>query len=282
MTDAIWDAVRNVPACRLAEVPRRRLTDDSDAAGRDDSRDQRLAALVSACHGSEPVMIGWRRAQAAGRVEVYVGGEALITEGGAGTAVLSLPAGGRGRVLRSGAVADVMNDLPHWTRIGGIIDGLLTDDQPDAAGPMMRPSLEDCLLSVWTEPFAWLLLAEPVSLAETGRLADDVADRAYTAQSMAERSPENAVQAQRLERRHRELRQAASSGSLTVRVPGVEGMSLAGDGPYAEAKEVLAGFYLLECDSIERAVEHAERIPEAAYGLVEIRPVMESHSLPQG
>jgi hypothetical protein len=81
---------------------------------------------------------------------------------------------------------------------------------------VVRPSLEDCLLSVWTQPFAWLLLAEPVNTEETGRLADEVADRAYTAQSMAERSPENAVDAARLERRHRELRQAATSGLWRV------------------------------------------------------------------
>ena len=216
MMAEVWDVVRDVPACRLAEVPRRRITDDSDTAGRDESRDQRLAALVSACHGDEPVLIGWRRAQATGPVEVYVGGQGLMTEGDAGTAVLSLPAGGRGRILRPGAVADVMNDLPHWTRIGGITDGLLIDEHPDAAGPMTRPSLEDCLLSVWTQPFAWLLLAEPIGATETGRLADDVADRAYNAQSMAERSPENAVRAQRLERRHRELRQAASTGLWRV------------------------------------------------------------------
>jgi hypothetical protein len=129
------------------------------------------------------------------------------------TAVLSLPAGGRGRVLRPGAVADVMGDLPCWARIGGITDGLLVDEQTEAGQQMMRPSLEDCLLSVWTQPFAWLLLAEPINPGESGRLADEVADRAYTAQSMAERSPENAVRSLRLERRHRELRQGASSGA---------------------------------------------------------------------
>jgi hypothetical protein len=216
VTESVWDLVRNVPACRLAEVPRRRLTDESDAGGRDESRDQRLAALVSAYHGDGPVLVGWRRAQAAGPVEVFVGGHGLITEGGAGTAVLSLPAGGRGRVLRPGAVADVMGDLPCWTRVGGITDGLLVDDQTDAGQQLVRPSLEDCLLSVWTQPFAWLLLAEPVNATEVARLADDVADRAYTAQSMAERSPENAVEALRLERRHRELRQGRSSGLWRV------------------------------------------------------------------
>ena len=45
------------------------------------------------------------------------------------------------------------------------------------------------------------------------------------------------------------------------------------DGPFAEAKEQLAGFYLIECHSIERATEIAARIPEAEVGVVEIRPV---------
>jgi hypothetical protein len=53
------------------------------------------------------------------------------------------------------------------------------------------------------------------------------------------------------------------------------GRTLTSDGPFAETKEHLAGFYLLECASIERAVEHASRIPEASLGLVEVRPVVE-------
>ncbi|QYN23689.1 YciI family protein [Amycolatopsis sp. DSM 110486] len=46
------------------------------------------------------------------------------------------------------------------------------------------------------------------------------------------------------------------------------------DGPFAEIKEQLAGFYLLECDSEERALEIAARIPEAPYATIEVRPVM--------
>ncbi len=213
MAASVWELACALPACRLVEVPRTRPGDDSEAGVRDQGRDQRLAALVSAYHGGGPVLVGWRRASAGGPVEVYVGGQSLITEDGAGAAALNLPVGGRGRMLRPGAVADAMGDLPCWTRIGGITDGLLVDEAPDpAAQQVLRPSLEDCLLSVWTGPFAWLLLAEPVDAAETGRLADEIADLAYTAQSMAERSPENAVAAARLERRHRELRQAATSG----------------------------------------------------------------------
>jgi hypothetical protein len=54
-----------------------------------------------------------------------------------------------------------------------------------------------------------------------------------------------------------------------------DGAVLVTDGPFAEAKEFLAGFYLVECDGLERAVEHAARVPEATFGTVEIRPVLE-------
>jgi hypothetical protein len=54
-----------------------------------------------------------------------------------------------------------------------------------------------------------------------------------------------------------------------------DGRTITTDGPFAELKEHLAGFYLLDCESIERAVEIAARIPEAALGLVEVRPVMD-------
>jgi hypothetical protein len=52
---------------------------------------------------------------------------------------------------------------------------------------------------------------------------------------------------------------------------------MATDGPFAEAKEFLAGFYLLDCESEERALEIARRIPEASFGVVEVRPVMGLH-----
>jgi hypothetical protein len=53
-----------------------------------------------------------------------------------------------------------------------------------------------------------------------------------------------------------------------------EGQVLTTDGPFAEAKEALAGFYLVECDSLERAMEHAARLPEAQFATVEVRPVL--------
>ncbi|WP_202890993.1 YciI family protein [Kribbella shirazensis] len=51
------------------------------------------------------------------------------------------------------------------------------------------------------------------------------------------------------------------------------------DGPYAEAKEHLAGFYLVECDDIDQAIGYAARMPDAEYVAVEVRPVMDTSGL---
>ena len=68
--------------------------------------------------------------------------------------------------------------------------------------------------------------------------------------------------------------EALADPSLTRRVTVRDGQTVTSDGPFAEAKELLAGFYLLECDSMERAVEVAARLPEAELGLIEVRPVL--------
>jgi hypothetical protein len=62
--------------------------------------------------------------------------------------------------------------------------------------------------------------------------------------------------------------------SQAKRVAVRDGEIMTTDGPYAEVKEHLAGFYVLECESFERAVEQAAKLPEAAYGMVEVRPAM--------
>jgi hypothetical protein len=69
--------------------------------------------------------------------------------------------------------------------------------------------------------------------------------------------------------------EALADASLTKRVTVRDGQTLTSDGPFAEAKELLAGFFLLECDSPERAVEIAARMPEAELGLVEVRPILQ-------
>ena len=71
------------------------------------------------------------------------------------------------------------------------------------------------------------------------------------------------------------LTEALADASETKRVSVREGRTVATDGPFAEAKELLAGFFLVECDSVDRAVEIAGRLPEAQFGLIEVRPVMD-------
>jgi hypothetical protein len=68
--------------------------------------------------------------------------------------------------------------------------------------------------------------------------------------------------------------EALADPSLTKRISVRDGQTLTSDGPFAEAKELLAGFFLLDCQSAERAVEIAARVPEAELGLVEVRPVL--------
>ena len=58
-----------------------------------------------------------------------------------------------------------------------------------------------------------------------------------------------------------------------TRVSVQDGRTLTSDGPFAEAKEHLAGFYLVDCKSRERVIELAARLPEAAHEMVEVRPV---------
>src|SRR5262249_32638422 len=62
-----------------------------------------------------------------------------------------------------------------------------------------------------------------------------------------------------------------TSDATTVRVRGHE--TLVTDGPYAEVKEALGGYFLLECTSMDEAVHWAGRLPGAHRGAVEVRPV---------
>jgi hypothetical protein len=68
--------------------------------------------------------------------------------------------------------------------------------------------------------------------------------------------------------------EALADASTGRRLPAAEGMSLASDGPFAEAKEQLAGFFVVDCDDFDRAVEIAGRVPESGLGLVEVIPTM--------
>jgi hypothetical protein len=65
-----------------------------------------------------------------------------------------------------------------------------------------------------------------------------------------------------------------TAAATTVRVPGGKGGDpIVSDGPYAETKEALTGYLLLECADLDEAVAVAAKIPAAWYGTVEVRPV---------
>jgi hypothetical protein len=64
-----------------------------------------------------------------------------------------------------------------------------------------------------------------------------------------------------------------TSTAKTIRVR--KGKTLVTDGPFAETKEQLAGTYILDCKNMDEAIELAARIPDASYGSIEIRPVLE-------
>ena len=61
--------------------------------------------------------------------------------------------------------------------------------------------------------------------------------------------------------------------ATTVRVP--NGERIVTDGPFAETKEQLGGFYVLDCKDLDEAIEWASRIPHAVNGCVEVRPVIQ-------
>ena len=73
------------------------------------------------------------------------------------------------------------------------------------------------------------------------------------------------------------LSEALAEPSVAKRVTSVDRrLTATTDGPFAEAKEHLAGFYLVDCESEARVLEIAARVPDAVWGLVEVRPVLDT------
>jgi hypothetical protein len=70
-----------------------------------------------------------------------------------------------------------------------------------------------------------------------------------------------------------------TSTASTVRVR--EGNRLVTDGPFAETREQLGGYFLIDAKDLEEAMSIGARIPGARVGAVEIRPVMEIPGLPK-
>lgn len=69
-----------------------------------------------------------------------------------------------------------------------------------------------------------------------------------------------------------------TSTATSVRMK--DGKTLVTDGPFAETREQLGGFFLVEAENLDEAIAISERIPAAKWGTVEIRPVLEIPGLP--
>ena len=72
------------------------------------------------------------------------------------------------------------------------------------------------------------------------------------------------------------LHPVATATSVRVR----EGKLLISDGPFAETREQLGGYYLINADNLDEAIAISARIPGAKKGVIEVRPVMEIPNVP--
>ena len=252
MNDRAWQVLRDLEAWQITQLPRRpraRQNSVSDQDRTDLGATQRLQALVSAFHYGAPVAFGWLREHPGGPVRVLAAGPALVGAAGptvagvagptvagvagptvagvagptmagvahGGQVVLTFPAGARAQPLPPGHAPDLLARMPCWMQLAGITDALLAGrGDPGPASRDARPSLEDGLMSAWSGPFAWLVLAEPVSAGQLYDLTAEVSLAQFSAQRSD--SPPAQLAAQRMSARHAELRQAAATGLWKVRV----------------------------------------------------------------
>lgn len=68
---------------------------------------------------------------------------------------------------------------------------------------------------------------------------------------------------------------ALADPALTRTLRGRDGVPVVTDGPFLESKEQLAGYFVFDCESAERAEELASRFPDARFAAVEVRPIMD-------
>jgi hypothetical protein len=64
----------------------------------------------------------------------------------------------------------------------------------------------------------------------------------------------------------------STQSATSIRAP--HGEAEITDGPFAVTKEVLAGYYIIECADLDEALRHAKRLPMTRWGTVEVRPIM--------
>jgi hypothetical protein len=119
------------------------------------------------------------------------------------------------------------------------------------------------MLMIWSNPENWDALAPADQAAVLG---DPVAEHAAIDADLLG-SGELVISAG--------LADPVTGRTVKVR----DGLVASTDGPYIETKEHLVGFYMVECESLDRATEIAARIPDARWERVEIRPAMDTAGL---
>lgn len=121
------------------------------------------------------------------------------------------------------------------------------------------------LLLIYSNPESWehpMFLRTPEFLAMSQDERDEMIRQAEALHKEITESGELVVGAA--------LADPVNAKTMRVR----DGVPATTDGPYLEAKEQLAGYFVVDCDSPERATEIAARFPDARFAAVEVRPIM--------
>jgi hypothetical protein len=112
-----------------------------------------------------------------------------------------------------------------------------------------------------------LIQSNPRSLADWEKMTDD--ERMAFGRDHLQLSEEMAEAGVRV------ASEGLADPQLATWVSVRDGRTIPSDGPYAEVKEHLAGFYLIDCPTVEEAVAWAAKVPDAKYTEVEVRPVLD-------
>lgn len=108
-----------------------------------------------------------------------------------------------------------------------------------------------------------MLYVDEAGFGRLSKVQQEEGVAAYTAYTDALTKSKALVDANRL---------APSRSATTVRMAG--GKSQVLDGPYADTKEKLGGYYLIDVPDLDAAISWAARCPAAAHGIVEVRPIL--------
>jgi hypothetical protein len=122
------------------------------------------------------------------------------------------------------------------------------------------------LIMIYGNPEVW---EHPIHLRDPKFLALPAAERAELTKQGADLMAELAGSGEFVEG----VALADPVHSRTVRPR--DGVPAITDGPYLESKEQLAGYFVVDCETPERAAELASRFPDARLGAVEVRPIMD-------